>query len=80
MNRQFILEGWNTYRQQVLAKARPETLKHLRRIFYAGAAQMFISLYLDDSDPGLDDDARFRAISREIKEYARKMNGKEQVQ
>ena len=77
MNRQFILEGWNSFRREIVGDAPASVLKNLRRVFFAGATHMFVSLFLDESDSELDDDARFQAISREIRAFARNLNEKE---
>lgn len=75
MNRKLILEGWNSYRRDVMPKdCGPVQVEETRRAFYGGAVHLFHSLntILDaDSEPTAKDLMQVSAIQQEFEDYAR---------
>lgn len=74
MTRKLVLEGWNSYRRDVMPKdCGPVQIEETRRAFYAGAVHLFFSLQtiLDsDSEPTAGDLMQMQAIQDEFKDYA----------
>ena len=75
MTRRLVVEGWNSYRREVLPQeCGPVQLEETRRAFYAGAAHLFYALQsvLDaDAEPTDADLAQMQAIEVELVQYVR---------
>lgn len=73
MTRMLILEGWNSYRREVIpAGASDEHIEECKRAFYAGSMMLYQSI-MTVLSPGNaiteKDIAQMQAISDEIKRY-----------
>jgi hypothetical protein len=81
MTRKLILEGWNSYRREVLPAGAPEIqIEECRRAYYSGAMILFTSI-MGILDPGTEeatekDMAQMAAIDDEIKAYGAEMKAK----
>jgi len=75
VTRLLILEGWNSYRREVMPKdCGPVQLEETRRGFYAGASHLFFVLQtvLDsDAEPTAGDLLQMQAIQDELEGYVR---------
>jgi hypothetical protein len=77
MIRLLVLEGWNSYRREVIpAEAPVIQVEECRRAFYAGCIHLFYAV-LGIMDPGTEptagDLAQMTAIEGELKAYGAEM-------
>lgn len=76
MTRRLILEGWNSYRTQVLAGAGPIQVEECRKAFYSGSLILFNSIMeaMEAGTEATDADMRqMAAINDELLEYAEQL-------
>ena len=77
MTRKLILEGWSSYRREVIPAAAPAgQVEDCRRAFYAGALNLFTSI-ANMLDPGAEptrkDLEQMEAIAGELRVYGAEM-------
>jgi hypothetical protein len=79
MKRLLILEGWNSFRREVLpAEAPPIQIEECRRAFYAGCVHLFSSIIgiLEPGAEPTDNDLRqMQAVDDEIRAFGAEMLG-----